>query len=137
MPVEIGQELRGPLPVGLVLQLFLQEVLVLPEELLGQGLLDVQAVFDAVEALLGGQIKELVDADAEDLRQPGQQGNIGHGRAGLPLGHRLGSEAQLLRQILLGEPRLEAKLSDFLSKFHGFVLLFLFCLRSDYRTEFP
>ncbi|MBR3076626.1 MAG: hypothetical protein IKH07_01760 [Oscillospiraceae bacterium] len=84
MPVEIGQELRSPFLMGLVLQLILQEVFILPEQLLGQGFFVIQAVFDAVQPLLGAEIKKLVDADAKDLRQLGQQGDVGQGRARFP-----------------------------------------------------
>ena len=119
VPVEIGQQIGGALLVGFDLQLVLQKGLVLQKHVLGQIVLRVQPVFDAVEALLAAQVKEIVDGDAEDLRQQGQGAAVGHGHRVFPLGHGLGADAQPLRQLLLGQAGLEAKLFDFLSEFHN------------------
>ena len=127
VPVEIGQQLRDPLFVLFVRELGLQEFLILHEHVLGQILLIVHAVFDAVEALLRGQVKQIVDADAEDLRQKGKGGDVRHGHPIFPLGHRLGADPQLFRQLLLGQSRLEAELPDFLSQFHPDNLLNEYC----------
>ena len=72
MPVQVGDEARCALSVLLVVKLRLQKILVFPEEILGEFLCNIQAAFDAVQALFAGQIKEIVDADAEDLRQKGE-----------------------------------------------------------------
>ncbi len=126
VPVEIGDQLGGPRFV-LALQLVLQEILKLPEHVRRKLLLRVHAVFNAVEALLRGQIEEIVDGDAEDFRQQGQSRDVGHRHRVFPLGHRLRADPQLFRQLLLCHARLEAKLFDFLSQFHIEILLQVVC----------
>ena len=118
VPVEVGHQLCGPLLVGLVAELGFQEFLIFHEDVLGQHCFKIQAMLDPVEPLLGAQVKEVVDADAEDLRQHRQGADVRHGHGVFPLGDGLRADPQLFRQLLLGQAGLEAKLFDFLSQFH-------------------
>ena len=118
VPVEIGDQLRRALLVLLRGKQSLQKLLILPEYVLRKLRFCVQAVFNAIEPLLCGQIKQIVNADAENLRQTRKRCDIRHGRCGFPFGYRLRADAQLFRQLLLRQTCLEAVLPDFLPQFH-------------------
>ena len=138
VPVEIGDQSGGAFFILLCGKLPFQKFLVFHEHVLGQILLCVEAVFNAVQALLAAQVEQIVNADAEDFRQQRQRGDVRHRRRVFPFGHRLRADAQLFRQLLLGQPCFEAKLPDFLSEFHADSLLPLLLLCSYMiKQEWP
>ena len=124
-----------------ICQQALQEILIVPEHIWRKIRFPVHAVFDAVEALLRAQIKKIVNADAEDLRQQRQRGDVRHGHRVFPFGHRLGADPQLFRQLLLGQARFEAKLFDLLSQIHLHDLLSSDCsfiiMEASQRMQSP
>lgn len=115
VPVQVGDKAGGALLILRVIELRLQKILVFPEQILRQILVDVEAVFDAVQALVVTQIEKVVDADAKCLRQQRKQRDIRHRGSIFPLGDGLPADAELLGELLLREAGLAAKLSDFLS----------------------
>ena len=118
VPPEEGDQAGRPFLIGFGSKLRLQEFLVLPVQVLGQFFLKVQAVLNAVHALLDGQVEQVVNRDAEYLGQQRQQGDVRHRDGVLPFGDRLGADAKPVCQLFLGKARPEAELSDFLSEFH-------------------
>ena len=100
----------------------LQEILILPEKLLGQLIFDLQPVLNTVHPLFGGQVKQVVDRNAEGFRQKRKKRNIRHRNSVLPFGYCLGTDAEFFRQLFLGQSRPETELSDFCSEFHNFLL---------------
>ena len=126
VPVQVGDEACCALPVLFVVKLRLQKILVFPEEILREFICNIQAVFDAIQALLARQVEKLVNADPENLRQKRKRRYVGHGHRVFPLGHRLGADPQLFRQLLLRQTRFEAELLDLLSQFHHHDLLDVF-----------
>ena len=67
--------------------------------------------------------KELVQGDAEEVRQKGQQGDVRAALARLPFAHGLIGDAQFQGQALLGQPQLFSVLGNDLGKGHGRFLL--------------
>ena len=118
VPIEIGHQPRRAFLVLRFAELTLQKRLILHEQILRQILLRVKAVLNAVEALLTGQVEQVVDTDAEDFRQQRERRDIRHRCGIFPFRNRLRADSELLGKLFLREPGPKPKLSDLLPEFH-------------------
>ena len=101
-----------------VRDLFLQETFIFQIYVLRKVIFHIHPILDAVETLFRAQVEEIVDCDPEDFRQQRQGRDVRHCRRILPLGYRLGGNAQLFCQLILCQSGLVAQLSDLFSEFH-------------------
>ena len=66
VPVKVCHQVGRPLLVFFFCHERSEKILVFPEQILGQIVLDVQTVLYAVQSLLGAQVEQFVDADTEN-----------------------------------------------------------------------
>lgn len=80
----------------------------------------ISAAPGTIRTIAAGRIcgKQGVDGNAQYLRQPGQQGDVGRGDAALPFGHSLPRHVQPFAEGFLRKSRLDATGSDVFTNLH-------------------